>query len=327
MAIKKKEFNYKEKFSSKTKYKPEDFYYCGEAFSGAVGLPGPVMGGITMFLGHSNTGKTNALILAAANAQKRGHLPVIIMTEKKWNWKHAVDLGLDAKQNEDGEWDGEFIYNDSFKYIEQITDFINDVIDAQEKGDIDKSVLFLWDSVGSVPCLMTYQGKGGRMHNAAVLADKIGMGIHSRISESKKESYPYYNSLVVVNQPWVEPADNPFEQPEIKAKGGNAVWLSASLVFLFGKQKKAGVSQLDAVKDGRKVGYATRTRISVLKNHVNGIAYKDGKVIATPHNFIPDTKEAIDKYKKEYSEYWSSIIGGSGEYSVVESDIDIEDED
>jgi hypothetical protein len=34
---------------------------------------------------------------------------------------------------------------------------------------------------------MTFDGKGGGMHNAKVLADKIGMGIHSRISKSKKE--------------------------------------------------------------------------------------------------------------------------------------------
>ena len=59
-SIKKKEFNYLEKFSSQTKYKPENFYYCGEAFLEACGLPGPVMGGINMLLGHSNTAKTTA---------------------------------------------------------------------------------------------------------------------------------------------------------------------------------------------------------------------------------------------------------------------------
>jgi len=41
--------------------------------------------------------------------------------------------------------------------------------------------LFLWDSVGSVPCKMTFDGKGGKMHNASTLADKIGMGINQRI--------------------------------------------------------------------------------------------------------------------------------------------------
>lgn len=324
MAIKKKEFDFKEKYSTKTKYKEQNFYFCGDPFYRACGLPGPVMGGISMFLGHSNTAKTNAMILAAADAQKKGHLPVFIITEKKWNWEHAAELGLKAEKDSDGEWDGDFIFNDGFDYIEQATDFINEILDEQEKGNIPRSILFLWDSIGSIPCKMTYDGKGGKQHNASVLSDKIGMGIHSRISKSKKEDYPYYNSLVIVNQPWVDLPDNPYSKPEIKAKGGEAVWLASSLVFLFGNQKKAGISHIDATKNGRKVSYATRTKISVLKNHVNGIAYKDGKIIAVPQGFIDDTKESLDEYKKEYSEYWNKILGNDGDIVLNDSPSDEE---
>jgi hypothetical protein len=329
MAIKKKEISLdaiKGKFSTKTKYKPESFYNCGEAFMGACGLPGPVMGGINMFLGHSNAGKTTALILAAADAQKKGHLPVFIITEKKWSFEHSVELGLQAQKNADGTWDGDFIFNDSFDVIEQATDFINNILDEQEKGNLPYNLLFLFDSIGSVPCQMTFDGKGGSMHNSRVLADKIGMGIHSRISKSKKEDYPYYNTLVVVNQPWVELPDNPFGQPEIRAKGGIAIWLASSLIFLFGNQKKAGISHIDATKDGRKVSFAIRTKISILKNHVNGLGYKDGKIIAVPQGYIEDTKEALDNYKKEYSEYWATKLGYS-EYSLDESTNDIDPEE
>jgi hypothetical protein len=327
MAIKKKEIgldSIKSKFSTKTKYKPESFYNCGEAFMDACGLPGPVLGGINMFLGHSNAGKTTAMILAAADAQKKGHLPVFIITEKKWSWEHAIELGLQAEKNEFGEYDGMFIFNDSFDVIEQATDFINQILDAQEKGDIPYNILFLWDSIGSIPCQMTFDGKGGGMHSAKVLADKIGMGIHSRISKSKKEDYPYYNTLVILNQPWVELPDNPFGQPEIRAKGGTAVWLASSLVFLFGNQKKAGISHIDATKNGRKVSFAIRTKVSILKNHVNGLGYKDGKIIAVPHGYIADTKEALEKYKKEYSDYWTTKLGDSN-YSLDESQEDSED--
>lgn len=322
MAIKKKEFNFndiKNKFSTKTKYKPESFYNCGEAFMEACGLPGPVMGGISMFLGHSNSSKTTAMILAAADAQRRGHLPVFIITEKKWSWSHAVELGLQAEKNEDGEWEGMFIFNDSFDYIEQSTDFINDILDAQEKGDIPYNIVFLWDSVGSIPCKMTYEGRGGKMANASVLADTIGMGIHSRITKSKKEDYPYYNTLVIINQPWVDvDMSSPMSQPEIKAKGGEAVWLASSLVFLFGKQKKAGINHIDATKNGRKISFAIRTRISILKNHLNGLGYKDGKIIAVHNGYISDTKEGLDKYKKEYADYWSTKMGGN-DFTLEES--------
>jgi hypothetical protein len=310
----------KDKFSTKTKYKPEDYYSCGEPFYNACGVPGPVMGGISMFLGHSNTSKTTAMILAAADAQKKGHLPVFIITEKKWNWAHAVELGLSAQINEDGEWDGDFIFNDSFDYIEQMTEFINEILDTQEKGDLPYSILFLIDSIGSIPCKMTYEGKGGKMHNAAVLADKVGMGIHSRISKSKKEDYPYHNTLIAINQPWVELPDSPFGQPTIKAKGGEALWLASSLIFLFGNQKNSGINHITATKNGRTVSYAIRTKVSILKNHVTGIAYKDGKILAVPQGYLPDTKEAIEKYKKEYSQYWNGILSGDGDITFSEKD-------
>jgi hypothetical protein len=315
--IKKKEItldSIRNKFSTKTKYKETAFYNCGEAFLNACGLPGPVMGSINLLLGHSNAGKTTALVLSAVDAQKKGHLPVFIITEKKWSWPHSVELGLDAHQNEDGEWVGQFIFNDSFDYLEQATDYINDLLDAQEKGELPYDLLFCFDSIGSIPCKLTYDGKGGKQATAAVLADKVGMGIHSRISKSKKEDYPFINTIVFVAQPWVEiDMQNPMSQPEIRSKGGTAVWLSSSLVFLFGLQKKAGINHIDAVKNGRKIAFAIRTRLSVLKNHVNGISYKDTKLIAVPQGFIDDTKEALDEYKKKYAQYWNDLLGKDGD--------------
>jgi hypothetical protein len=326
MAIKKKEFDYISKFSSKTKYKPESFYYCGEAFSNACGLPGPVMGNINMFLGHTNSSKTTAMILAAVDAQRKGHLPILIITERKWKWEHAIELGFQAEQNEDGEWVGDFIFNDSFDYIEQTTDFINEILDLHQKGEIPRHIQICWDSIGSIPCKMTFEGKGGKQHNASALADKIGMGIHARITKSKKEDYPYFVTMIIVNQPWVDMPENPYAQPEIKAKGGEAIWLASALVFLFGNQKKSGINHIDAVKNGRKVSYAIRTKVSVLKNHVNGLGYKDGKLIVVHNGYIADTKEALEQYKKEYSDFWNQKLGG-GDFELKESVVYEDEED
>jgi hypothetical protein len=315
MAIKKKEIDtddYLKKYSSSTKYKEQSFYNCGDAFVNALGVPGPVKGGINMLLGHSNTSKTTALVLSAADAQKNGDLPVLIITERKWSWEYALKLGFKAEQDEDGEWFGDFIYNDSFEYIEQATDFLNKLIDDQISGKIKRSMVFLWDSVGSIPCKMTYEGKGGKEHNAAALADKIGQGLNNRISKSCKADYPYWLTLIVVNQSWVERPDNPFGQPQIKAKGGNSIWSNASFVFLFGLEKKAGINHITATKNGRTIVYAIRTRISLLKNHVNGLSLKDSKIISVHNGFIDDTKEALDKYKREYSHTWNAILGEGG---------------
>jgi hypothetical protein len=95
-------------------------------------------------------------------------------------------------------------------------------------------------------------------------------------------------------------------------------------VFLFGNQKKAGINHIDATKDGRKVSYAIRTKISILKNHVNGLGYKDGKIIAVHNGYIPDTKESLEEYKEKYSSYWSNKLGGDFKLSESVSDYDDE---
>ena len=305
--IKKNDFSsIKKKFSKEAEYKADRFFDLGDAFLDATGIPGPAMGHLNMFLGHSDTGKTTALIKSAIDAQKKGIVPVFIITEQKWNWDHAVLMGFNR--------DSDYLFNSDFEYIEQITDFINEVLDAQEKGDIESDLLFLWDSVGSVPCKMTYEGKGGKQHNASVLADKIGMGLNQRISGSRRSDKKNTNTMIIVNQPWVELPDNPFGQPKIKAKGGEAIWLNSTLVFLFGNQKGAGTTKISITKDKRKVKIATRTKISIMKNHVNGLGYEDGRILVTAHDFMrgkDDTEEkrSIEDYKKEHGDYISNMLG------------------
>ncbi len=308
MAIKKNDFSsIKKKFSKEAEYKADRFFDLGDAFLDATGIPGPAIGHLNMFLGHSDTGKTTALVKAAVDAQKKGILPVFIITEQKWNWDHAILMGF----NKDDDF---YLFNSDFEYIEQITEFINDVLDAQEKGEIPHDILFLWDSVGSVPCKMTYEGKGGKQHNASVLADKIGMGLNQRISGSRRVDKQYTNTLIIVNQPWVELPDNPFGQPKIKAKGGEAIWLNSTLVFLFGNQKGAGTTKISITKDKRKVKIATRTKISIMKNHVNGLGYEDGRILVTAHDFMKgrddvEEKKSIELYKSNHGDYISKMLG------------------
>ena len=330
MAIKKKtDFSsIKNKFSTSAKYKPQRFFDLGPEFLDAVGLPGPAIGHLNMFLGHSDTGKTTALVKTAVDSQKKGILPVFIITEQKWSFDHAKLMGFECEEvvdEETGEldWDGFFLFNNNFEYLEQITDYINNLLDAQEKGELDYSLCIMWDSVGSVPCKMTFEGKGGKMHTASALSDKIGMGINQRISGSRRADSKYENTLIIVNQPWVDLPDNPYGQPKIIAKGGNAVWLNSSLVFLFGNQKNAGTTKISAVKDKRKVRFASRTKVSVMKNHINGLGYEDGKILVTPHGFLAgkdtnEEKKSIEEYKTNNSNYWKDIIGTDGEFKLEE---------
>ena len=95
------------------------------------------------------------------------------------------------------------------------------------------------------------------------------------------------------------------------------------MVFLFGNQKGAGTNKITATKDKRSVKFATRTKVSVLKNHINGLGYEDGKIIVTPHGFLAgkeasEEKTSIEAYKKEYADYWKDIIGSDGDFTLKE---------
>lgn len=338
--IKKMDFSaIRKQYSNVAKYKPDRFFDLGEVFADATGVPGPAMGHISMFLGHSDTGKTTALLSAAVDAQKKEILPVFIITEQKFDFGHARIMGFEFDEIVDestGEItrEGFFLFNNQFQYIEQITDYMNHLLDEQAKGKIPYDLLFLWDSVGSVPCKMTFEGKGGKQHNAATLADKIGMGLNQRISGSRREDSQYTNSLIIVNQPWVELPDNPYGQPKIKAKGGEAIWLNSTLVFLFGNQKNAGTTKINITRNKRKVNFASRTKISVLKNHVNGIEFADGKVMVTPHGFMNAKTPAEEKTSKEqyvikHIDYISNLFGEEkiDLNDVVFSEVEIDGDD
>ena len=59
---------------------------------------------------------------------------------------------------------------------------------------------------------------------------------------------------------------------------------------------------------------------------MNGLGYSDGKIIAVPQGYIPDTKEALEKYKKEYSQYWNAVLTGTGEILLDEEVVEELDE-
>ena len=110
-----------------------------------VSLPGVPAGHITLLRGHSDTGKTTALLEVAVNAQKMGILPVFIVTEMKWSWEHAMMMGLevDLEKDEDGNTigvDGNFIFADrgQLPTVEAVAGFMADLMNEQKK------VIYLW---------------------------------------------------------------------------------------------------------------------------------------------------------------------------------------
>ena len=320
-------FKEKKGLAGNVKFKEQQWIPLSDAYQNVLSVPGIPMGHIVLLRGHSDTGKTTALLEAAVSAQKRGILPVIIVTEMKWNWEHAMQMGLQVDQEVDEEtgevigYSGNFIYVDreTLNTIEDVAAFIMDIIDEQSNGNLPYDLLFLWDSIGSIPCdLSVRSNKNNNEWNAGAMSTQFANNVNQKIVLSRKESSKYTNTLVCINKVWAMKPESPMGQPKLMNKGGYSMWYDATFVVTFGNIMSAGTSKIKAIKDGKQVEFAKRVNCQVEKNHINGVTTR-GRIIMTPHGFIKDTPTALNNYKKDRAAEWQAIMGG-GNFNIVEED-------
>ena len=331
--------------------KPMEWLLMPEAYRESLKLPGIPVSYVTTIIGHSNTGKSTLVNHAIVAAQRQGYVPVIYDTENNFDFKYAIDMGMEAtpiygdieveKVNpETGEieivtengivaYDGNFIYfnnsllaerygkNDystgketakgrKIAVIEDISYSINELLDAQDNGDIDSGFVFIWDSVGSISSFKSYNSKSANsMWDAAAISVAFNQIVNDRIPRSRKVSSQYSNTMILVNKVWLDSMTNPVGPPSIQLKGGNSIFYASRLIILLGGQLKASTKKLTAISKGLTYNYGIQTKIKVLKNQLPNpytVTY-EGEVICTPHGMISTEKDAIDAYRKEHVAY------------------------
>lgn len=310
-----------------SKFKKQKWIPFSSAVREALSIPGIPMGHVFVARGGSDTGKTTLMIEAAVEAQKMGILPVFIITEQKWDFAHAAKMGFQLEEIPDEEtgevidYKGFFLYVDrsSLNSIEDVAGFIADILSEQAKGKLPYDLLFLWDSSGSIPCKMSIeQGNNNPMWNAGAMATQFGNFINQQFPLSRKEKYPYTNTLFVINKTGVQPALTPMSQPKMTNKGGNAMYWDATIVVTFGNITNSGTSKIHAQHKGKKVEFAKRTKIAIDKIHADcGIA-TTSTVIVTPHGFIPDTKDDEKAYKAAHAHEWFGERVNADEILITE---------
>jgi hypothetical protein len=194
-----------------------------------------------------------------------------------------------------------------------------DLLDEQKKGNLPYDLLFLWDSIGSIPCKMSIEkNSNSPMWNAGAMSQQFANFINQRVIMSRKESQSYTNTMLCVNKVWVEPALMPMAQPKLRNKGGDSMFFDASFIITFGNVTSPGTQKVKATKNGKEIEFALKTKVSCDKNHVTGVTAK-GTIVSTAHGFIKNSPNEINKYKKEHSKNWASILG-SDDFDIVEEE-------
>ena len=234
-------FKKKKGFSNASvKFKTQGWIPLSKAFQDITSLPGIPTGHITLIRGHSDTGKTTALLEAAVNAQKLGILPVFIISEMKWSWEHAKEMGLQFEEVMDTngnvtDYEGHFLYADrgTLNTIEEVAVYMADLMDEQAKGNLPYDLCFFWDSIGSIPCdLSVRSNKNNNEWNAGAMSTQFGNNLNQKILLSRKENSPYTNTLVAINKVWTMKPESPMGMPKLQNKGGMSMWYDSTLVLL-----------------------------------------------------------------------------------------------
>lgn len=212
--------------------------------------------------------------------------------------------------------------------VEDVAACINELLDAQDNGEIQQGFLFVWDSVGSIGCYKEYNsagnvGKiGNAMWTAAAISSAFNVIVNDRIPSSRKVTSKYTNTFLYVNKVWMDSQSVMAGPPIMRTKGGNSLHYSCRLQILLGGQLTSGTKRLTAVSKGYTYGYGIETKIKVLKNHLDAPwnIIREGNMIATDLGFI--SPDELDKYKKQHM---SDILKELNELSKGTVEIKAED--
>ena len=184
--------------------------------------------------------------------------------------------------------------------IEDIAYSMNEILDAQDNGDIQQPILFIWDSVGSISSWKSYTSKSNNaMWDAAALSVAFNTIVNQRIPSSKKISEPYTNTFVCVQKVWVDSMSAPGASI-LRNKGGEAFQYACRLSIQLGGVLSAGTKRLTAISKGENYTYGLVSKIKVLKNQLPApytLTY-EGSFCCVPTGIISESE--LDKYKKEH---------------------------
>lgn len=274
-------------------YKEDEWIPLSRAYQDTTQLPGIPMYGVTMVYGHPDSGKSTLALEAAKGAIDNDILPIFVNTEKKFNWGHALEMGISQE---------DMIYVDSIEEVEDITKFVRDRLKDQREGNLPTDILVIIDSIGNVVSkaereAIEKEADGAIMKTAKVLTQQIHRVIEKQISATKRADFPYSASLLIVNHAYEGTIAN-----TLTPYGGKGITKAASLIVRMGGIL-SNSTKVYATKEGVNVSFAIKTAIVVEKNHITNISVKD-KILCTAHGFVRDTTADLNNYKKEHRSDW-----------------------
>ena len=242
-----------------------------------------------------------------------------ILLDKYGNYDHAQGKRVSTKR--------------TVPVIEDVAMCVKEYLDKQDAGELPVPLLFVWDSVGSIPSYASLMSsRSNSMWDAKALQESFNILLNNWIPCSKKISSPYTNTFVAVNKIWLDSMSAPMAAPSVQLKGGNALLYASRLTILLGGQIKAATQKLTATSKGEKYTYGLKTKIKVVKNQLDSpynLTY-EGTFCCVPDGMVSEIK--LDEYKKEHigkilKQLSQQLSDGGKESNVTEADVQFGEEE
>lgn len=210
--------------------------------------------------------------------------------------------------------------------IEDVAQCINDLLDAQDNGDVNASFLIIWDSVGSIGSFQEFSSgkKANNLWQAGAIATSMQSIINDRIPRSRKITSEFTNTLIIIQK--LSVSMTPMGLPSAKGRGGYALQYATRLQLFLGSVSSAGIKTLSAVSKGVTFNYAIESKIKVTKTHLPSPydTTSEGKYICTSRGIIRPSD--VDEYRKEYLgdiiKGLNKLLESKGESCVDANDIE-----
>jgi RecA/RadA recombinase len=265
-----------------------------ESIQEAIELPGLPFGVITCAYGKPDTGKTTLLMEGIAACQRMGVLPILVLSEHKFDFDRLPWLGADPEEMVVLHAD---TLEQGYSFVEKILKEVRNgkLVIEQEKGsDIvidmtDLDCFIFWDSIGNT--LSTSQleyeveewSKNMGKHAQAIKA--LTKRVNYLLSKVRSKTGILFLNQSYTSMPSYGP---PVETPY----GGDGVPYSSALVI---RTRRKG--DLKVTTAGKEGVIGLETLLEIKKNHITNKKVK-ASVYTVASGMIAATKEALEANKK-----------------------------
>lgn len=267
-----------------------------KAIQDVTELPGLPFGNVTCIYGKPDTGKTTFVQTAIAACQKQGVLPILILTEHKFDFNRLSKfMGADPEAM--------LVFHPNnleqgYAYVEKILKDVKAghmVIEDDAGNDVkvdlkDQDVFIFWDSIGNTlsESELEYEVEDWdkSMGKSAKAIKTLTKRVNQLLSKVRSQVGICFLNQSYQSMPQMGPSiETPF--------GGEGVPYSSALVLRFRR-----VGDLRMTVKGKDIIVGLETKIEVKKNH---ITHKRpiGSLLTVATGMIENTDAAYDAYKKK----------------------------